>query len=165
MILFALLATLLEQTHREVLRLVANQVELSQHKFDLLNELARARRLPKLDSFDEGRLELVAQDVCRLDLEDVITERDQVRDCVIFHICARFQECLHLPLLVVLWIQLLVAGARGDDCDIFLQSLENLGQEAISRKFNPALGGVGYDIDTPELLRLYHEVVCHVIQL
>ena len=60
MILFALLATLLEQTHREVLRLVANQVELSQHKFDLLNELARARRLPKLDSFDEGRLELVA---------------------------------------------------------------------------------------------------------
>lgn len=77
---------------------------MGEHKFDLLNELARAWRLPKLDSFDEGRLELVTKDVRRFNLEDVITKRDQIRDRVIFHISARFEECLHLPLLVVLWI-------------------------------------------------------------
>ena len=91
---------------------MANQIELGQHKLDLLDQFARAWRLSELHSLDEGRFELVAQDVGGLDLENVISERNQVGDCIVLHVSSGLQEGVNLPLLVVARIQLLVLGAR-----------------------------------------------------
>ena len=52
--LLTFLATLLEQTDCQVLRLVANEIELGQDELDLFYELACARRLAEFHSFDEG---------------------------------------------------------------------------------------------------------------
>lgn len=71
LLLFA--TTLLEQTDGQVLRRVANKVELGQHKLDLLDEFTCARRLAELYSLDKRWLELVSKDVGCFDLEYIVT--------------------------------------------------------------------------------------------
>lgn len=70
---------------------------------------------------------------------------------------------MDLPLLVVLWIQLFVPGARRNDCNVTLQSLVDFGKEAISGEFDPALGRVSDNVDFAELLRFNEQFIRHVI--
>ena len=71
--LLLLSATLLEQPDSQVLRWVANKIELGQHELYLLDELASAWWLAELYCLNKGWLILVTKDVSSLDLEDVIT--------------------------------------------------------------------------------------------
>ena len=106
-----LVTTLLQQAHRKILRRVTNKVELSQHQLDLLDELTCTWGLPKLDGLDVGRLILTAKNVSSLDFENIVTESNQVRYSVIFHVSTCLKESLNFPLLVVAWVQFLVLGA------------------------------------------------------
>lgn len=57
----------------EVLRSVADVVELLEHQLDLLGEFSRGWRCSELDGLDEGILELLIQLVGCLDLEYVVS--------------------------------------------------------------------------------------------
>lgn len=124
-------AALLKQSHSEVLWRVADEVELGEHQLDLLDEFTGARRLPELHSLDESRFKLVAEDVRGLNLEDVVTKGDQVRDSLRLHVSARLQKSLHLPLLVVTRVQFLVFSACRDDCHVALQCFVHFRQEPV----------------------------------
>lgn len=71
-----LLLALFEQTHCQILWGVAYKLELRQHKFDLLDELACGRGLPELDRLDIRLLVLVSQNVGSLDFEYVVAQRN-----------------------------------------------------------------------------------------
>ena len=107
-VLLILGSRLFQQTHSEILRRIAYKIKLSQHQFDLFNQFTCTRRLPEFDCLNEGRFKLVSQNVCSFNLENVVTERYEICNGIGIHICSSFQECLHLPLLVIPWIQLLI---------------------------------------------------------
>lgn len=138
---------------------------MSEHQLDLLYQFARARRLPELHCLDKGRFERVAEDVRSLNLEDIVSEGNQVSDSVTFHVCLRLQEGLHLPLLVVTRVHLLVLRPRGNNRHVSLQSLEHFRQEPMGGKFDPALGRIGHYVHFSKCLGLIQEIVCDVIEL
>ena len=65
---------LLQKSYRQILRRVANEFELVDHKLDLFDELLGTRRLSKFDGLDEGIRKLRAKDVRCLYFEHVVTE-------------------------------------------------------------------------------------------
>lgn len=122
-------------------------------EFDLLDELVGGRRLPELDCLDEGILVLRAEYVGSFDFKDVVPQRNQVGDGLLVHVFAGLHEGLHLPLLIVLGVQMLVLGARRDDGDVRLQLQVHFGQEALCRELDPALGRIRHDVHLAQLLR------------
>ena len=66
---------------------------------------------------------------------------------------------------MVVWILFFVSCARGNYRHLTLQNLEDLGKETLGREFYPALLGVGYDVDTAEILSLDEQILSSLVQL
>lgn len=60
-------------------------------------------------------LERAAKDVGSLNLEHVVTQSDQVCNCVLIHSLSSLHKSFNLPFLVVARVQLLVARPRRND--------------------------------------------------
>ena len=81
-----------------VLLLRANWFKCFVRKNKLLNDLFHLRRLPEFDGLNEGFVELVAKDECRLHLEDAIANYYEVRYTDVTHISPSQQKSFYFPL-------------------------------------------------------------------